>query len=355
MISAVTSLPRDSRRFLRPARSILAQLEVIGKTPTPVQLPQEAWDSCVDLLRLHSEARERRWRIATDHLERRLAGSLDSLIYAVRDSARAFTGDTRHRACPALRSLFADITALTGEFDEVEFDLREKRLWVVTDPIELDGLALGRFRIVLLWARLGENRPYYLEALDPNEASCDSSVIHPHVRDDALCEGDGKSAIRAALESGRVFDFFLLVRQILETYNSASAYVRIEDWVGVKCVDCGSTTDREEAYTCERCDSDLCADCTSSCSDCGRSSCSECRSHCHGCESDFCRRCLNDCEDCGDAFCSSCLTDGICDPCRETSEEPDEDLEPVAAEAATIASTDPQVHADGVGEVGLFA
>lgn len=355
MISTVSPVAASARRFLRPAGSILATLEAGPRSSSNIQLPQEAWNTCLALGRLHGNVQNRGWRSATEHIERRLASSLESLIYAVRDSARSCSCDSHGPARTTLRSLVEDLSALTSEFDEVDFDLREKRLWVVTDPIELEGLALGRFRIVLRWARLGEIRPYFLEAIDPNESAGDASVTHPHVRDEALCEGDGKAAIRAALEEGRLFDFFMLVRQILETYNSSSAYVRIEDWVGVKCVDCGSTADREEASSCERCDSDLCSDCVSSCSACGRSSCSECQSHCQGCESDFCRRCLNDCDGCGDTFCSSCLTDGMCDTCRQTSEEPDEDLEPVAAEATTIAPTDPQVHADGMGQVDLHA
>lgn len=355
MISAHSLVDSSARRFLRPAGSILATLEAERRSSNNIRLPQQAWHQCLDLARLYDDVQNRGWRTATEHIERRLASALESLIYAVRDSARSCSCDAHGPASASLRSLVEDLSALTSEFDEVEFDLREKRLWVVTDSIELKGLALGRFRIVLRWARLGENRPYFLEAVDSNEAAGDSSVTHPHVRDDALCEGEGKAAIRAALEEGRLFDFFLLVRQILETYNSSSAYVRIEDWVGVQCVDCGSTTDHEDASTCERCESELCSECVSSCSDCGQSSCSECRSSCQDCESDFCRRCLNDCDACGDVFCSSCLTDGLCDTCRETSEQPDEDMEPVAAEATTTIRTDPQIHADGVGEVGIFA
>ncbi|MBA4017585.1 MAG: hypothetical protein C0483_10470 [Pirellula sp.] len=248
-----------------------------------------------------------------------------------------------------------DLTALETEFNEVEVDLRKKQLSVTTDSIELEGVSLGQFVIRLNWSHLGENRPYEVEAVEPNPAAGDSSVTHPHVHGNALCEGDGKFAIRSALEAGRLLDFFLLVRQILETYNPSSAYVRIKDWEGVSCVDCGCTTDRDESSSCERCESDLCSDCVSNCSDCGRSSCSECRSVCHGCDADYCRRCLNDCDACGDAFCGECLTDGQCDNCRETLEEPDETLEPEVAKAAAPVTTDAEVHADGVGEVGLPA
>lgn len=349
-----TDMP-SSRRFIRAATMIMTALDAGRRSDVQVRLPLEAWKTCEAIVRLRDEVRSRGWSRAAGHVERRLASSLESLSYAIRDVTRQCSGAFYLPVRPSLRSLVDDLSAMETEFDEVEFDLREKRLSVVTEPIELDKLALGRFRIVLRWSQLGENRSYVVEAIDGNEAAGDSSVTHPHVRDDALCEGDGKAAIRAALEEGRLFDFFLLVRQILETYNASSAYVRIEDWVGVRCVDCGSTVDREDSSSCERCESELCSDCVSSCSDCGRSSCSECQRLCHGCENDFCRRCLNDCDACGDAFCGSCLTDGICDNCRETSEEPDEDLEPVAAEATTTAPTEAEVHADGVGKTGLSA
>jgi hypothetical protein len=343
------------RKFMRPAASLMAALDAGRAQSAPVRLPGMSWNECTELVELYDKVRERGWNTAAEHVRRRLASSLETLFHEVRQSMKHCADQSAVAARPSLRSVVDDLGALEGEFDEVEFDLRTRELAVVTDPIELEEVALGRFRIRLRWRRLGESRPYVIEALDPNPAATDSGVTHPHVHDEALCEGDGKAAIRAALEEGRFFDFFLLVRQILETYNSSSAYVRLSEWAGVSCTDCGSTTDRDEACYCERCESDLCNDCASCCGDCGRTSCSDCRTFCQGCDDFYCRGCLNACDACGESFCSQCLTDGLCETCRENLEEPDDDLEPEASETTAPDATDAEVCADGVGEVGLPA
>lgn len=343
------------RRFLRPAAALITALDAARTTSSPVRLPGMSWAECAELVELYDKVRDRGWNTAAEHVRRRLGSALESLFHEVRRTMKECAERATVAVRPSLRSVIDDLTALECEFDEVEIDLRARQLSVVTDPIELEDLPLGRFQIRLRWGRLAESRPYVVEALDPNPAATDSSVTHPHVNDEALCEGDGKAAIRSALEEGRFFDFFLLVRQILETYNPSSAYVRIKEWVGVSCVDCGSTTDRDEASFCERCESDLCSDCVSCCGDCGRTSCSECRTSCQGCDGDYCRGCLNACDACGESFCSECVTDGLCEPCRENLEEPEDALEPESEETAPTDAADAEVCADGVGKVGLPA
>ena len=41
-----------------------------------------------------------------------------------------------------------------------------------------------------------------------------------------MLRSDGHSA------DGRLFDFFVIVRQVLNTYNPHSAYISLEDWDG---------------------------------------------------------------------------------------------------------------------------
>lgn len=343
------------RRYLRPAAAILGALDSERSGDSSLWLPFMTWNECDEVAQLYETVRARGWNTAAKHIRRRLAGSLETLFHEIRQAMKRCADQPSATTRSSLRSVVDDLAALETEFDEIEFDLRSKHLCVVTAPIELDELPLGRFQIRLRWGRLAESRPYVVEALDPNPAATDSSVTHPHIRDDALCEGDGKAAIRAALNEGRLFDFFLLVRQILETYNSSSAYVRIREWSGVNCVDCGSTIDPDDASYCERCESDVCSDCVFCCGDCGRTSCSECRTSCQACSSDYCRNCLNDCEACGESFCSECLTDGLCESCRETLEEPEDVLEPEATQTTATDAADAEVCADGVGEAGLPA
>ena len=77
--------------------------------------------------------------------------------------------------------------------DETEF-------WVTTEPIELEGIALGRFEIRFNWLTVADERPYRVVALDPNPASRSADTTHPHVQYERLCEGDGARAIHQALQ-----------------------------------------------------------------------------------------------------------------------------------------------------------
>ena len=63
----------------------------------------------------------------------------------------------------------------------------------------------------------------------------------------------GPSHQARRLASGRLLDFFVLVRQILQTYNDGSAHVPLDDWEArsARIVTRGS---RDEGSSCERCD-----------------------------------------------------------------------------------------------------
>jgi len=71
---------------------------------------------------------------------------------------------------------------------------------------------------------------------------------------DVVCEGDGAAAIKAALEEGRLCDFFSMVGSILNTYNPDNPYVALSDWDGVACYECGYVMDYESSYYCTYCD-----------------------------------------------------------------------------------------------------
>lgn len=355
MIQANQSNPGDRRRLIRTAARIVEALVAARRQQALVRLPRDTWEECQDIVGRLREAESRGWQAAAAQIRRNLTYPLASLVGTLQASAKSISEPSDLPSTLNHRALLDELAALETEFTEFGFDLKERRVWVVTDAIILEDVALGRFRIVLDWRRLGEDHPYEVQAEEPNPAGGDESVTHPHVRDDALCEGEGRAPIRAALAEGRLFDFFVLVRQILGNYNPGSAYVKLRSWNGVGCADCGDDVPADESTSCERCETDLCYDCSSSCSDCGRTCCSECRSHCTACDECFCEGCLLDCDDCENSFCSGCLTDGRCESCRETSEEPDEILEPEVAPQATPAAPDLAIHADGMGKARVPA
>ena len=174
---------------------------------------------------------------------------------------------------------------------------------------------------------LYSSSPYRVIALEPNPAATDSSITHPHVNAEKLCEGEGSAAIRAAIEEGRICDFFTLVRSILNTYSADSPYVPLADWDGTSCYDCGYTVSSEDRYYCYRCEHDYCSDCSSYCHKCEETVCLGCGGQCSGCEEFLCLNCVSKCQECEGMFCESCLEDGMCENCREELENEDEQEE----------------------------
>ena len=271
-----------TRPMLRLALGIHEQL-VAGRPPPEIALPHDAWDELCTIVNRLRLAQDRRWNVAAS----RLTVDVESIVRALSRRLLALLPTNEcpphNRAIASLGDVFADLRALHDEFSEVRIESKAHQLIVVTDEIHLEHFNLGRFEIVLNWRRLGEARAYDVVALDPAPAASDSSTTHPHVRDDSLCEGDGHAPIHNALRQGRLLDFFILVRQILETYNPDSAYIRLSSWNGATCHDCGSLAAEDETTLCDRCETDLCCDCSSCCTDCARSCCSGCYELCGGC------------------------------------------------------------------------
>jgi hypothetical protein len=237
-------------------------------------------------------------------------------------------------------AIYRDLLALSREFEHVEVDLSTREVAVTTDPIVLDDVFLGDFEIRLSWDDIGDIRqPYRVIARDPHPSAKRSDVTHPHVQDEHLCEGEGSPAIAAALTERRIFDFFLLVDQVLHTYGRGSTYVELSDWTGVPCESCGANLMEDEQYECRSCGDVCCDECTSNCQGCDESFCSGCLVGCAECSDSYCGSCLAECRECRQRCCKNCLQEsGFCGRCdeqqaEEQENEPTEDLrnESVAA------------------------
>jgi hypothetical protein len=282
-------------------------------------------------------ATTRGWKEASRIARRRLDDDLHYLVHEI-DRLRSAI-DQHHQPMPmvSLRGIIDDLRSLEDEFDCIEVNLREQTLSITTEPIVLEEIQFGAFTIVLDWTKIHDHWPYRVVANDPHPARSNEDVTHPHVSSEKLCEGNAHLAIRNALEEGRLFDFFVILRQILRTYNPSSPYVSIENWHGVPCHDCGSLTG-DEYDVCHTCESMICFDCSNSCDDCGERCCGRCLDTCRGCDRSFCPHCLRDCEACGNPFCQECLIENdTCQACLEAQEE----------------ETDASLHPDGVGEAPL--
>ena len=289
-----------------------------------------------DLMRQHIKAMAHSWFLAAKRIRKQIGRVLQDLNYATHN-LREINLETR--ALPACSVILADLLELERELGPIQFDAKSFSLSIVTDSIELEGIGLGPFRIELALNQLKELHrltPYQCLAEEPYPAGTDDTVTHPHVSGNTLCEGDGKVPIRRALEQGRLCDFFTLITHILNTYNTDSPYIRLDEWEGTPCYDCDQTINREDRYTCEHCNRDFCDECSSSCRICDLTCCLHCGGLCHGCEEYVCRTCTSQCADCQEHFCIDCLTDGLCETCIEQKEQDHETQEQQECQEPTL-------------------
>jgi hypothetical protein len=276
------------------------------------------------LIRQFNVARQRRWFAAASRIRNRLRVALNELKCSLQTVNDAIVDHADGPAVCNLRHIYDDLLSLYDEFTDVRVDLKTRQISVTTEPLELEGVYLGRFEIQLTWNDLlnGHPRNYRVVALDPVPAPANDSVTHPHVQDESLCEGDGHLPILNALRQGRLYDFFVIVANLLRTYNSGSPYIALSDWHGVECTACGCTSSDDDIRSCEKCETSLCTDCCEFCEDCSGSFCSECTSCCECCSEYRCDRCLQPCSNCDAATCRGCLEDNErCSDCDKNEEK----------------------------------
>lgn len=224
----------------------------------------------------------------------------------------------RRRQFP-LRDFYHDLQQLEQEFADLRVDWDESLLIVETEPIVLEDVELGYFSIRLNWKQWSEERTMAclrIVAEEPNTAELNDEITHPHVRDGELCAGNAQSPLHKALEEGRLAEAFLIVRSVLTTYNRNSAYVRLDEWQGIPCYDCGSVTNPDARSYCEGCEHDYCNTCITSCASCGDIRCLSCIGSCSACQENCCRSCSTPSALSDQELCRSCRE--VCPGCQST-------------------------------------
>ncbi len=333
---------RRSRRFWRTALQIHEQLHKISVLQS-VEVPTSSWDAFARQTALLQICQRSGWKYALDSsqydLERTLTELTDRLkMIRVHLRSQADSGPIH-----SVVEIWRELIAIQDEFVEIRSDLKNHVIKVTTEPIELEGVDFGRFQIVLDWHQIASRYSYTIEALDPYPAESKENLFHPHVNDGVLCEGDGQAAIRQALHQGRLFDFFVLVRQVLFTYNRTSAYLTLDKWSGFPCRDCGEVAESEELLRCRECLDTVCTGCAGSCNSCCEGCCQGCQRICPHCENYYCPACLIDCSACGSTGCDACLADGRCPDCQpqEDDDESQQNCNELNSEDAAGASLHP--------------
>ena len=298
-------MPLNRKTALRLAREIdeaLAADQVALGSPI---LPTAEWQHCQTLLNKMNLAHNLNWELAANRCRRDLRESLHRLTRTTAEIGRQLAPPDDNPKHASAREIYADLITLHDEFDQISFDRDSQSITATTAPIELEGVYLGPFEIRVYLEDLSAGSPYEYRVIasDPQPAASDDSVTHPHIQDQILCEGAGRKAIQQALEQGRLLDFFFIVANTLQTYNSGSPYVSLENWQGMPCADCGITVNPEARWLCEKCEETLCRSCYINCSDCDGVYCSECVTRCERCNERLCNDCITSCSDCGDDVC----------------------------------------------------
>jgi hypothetical protein len=293
------------------------------------------------LLRQTDRATRHSWHLAAQ----RLKADVSSELRAVASSCQELLKASAPREVPviSLQNLIDDLQQLQAEFEDVDLSQRG-RIIVTSGPVELEGISLGRFAMELHFSRLGEQPSsscFDCDALDPNPASGNEDVTHPHVQAKNLCAGDATVPIASALGQGRICDAFCLVHSVLQTYNPNSPFISLSNWDGVSCSDCGYSTDRDNLYFCDGCSNDYCEECISSCDLCGTSRCDGCLERDEISDQRCCASCREKCTTCKrlvdkDSFdpdsglCPGCLEEQTTDRAQEDELEPPTDAPTLA-------------------------
>ena len=289
-----------------------------------------------------------RHRIAAQHgwpaaAIRTRSGLLDRFIdlRAIVTDAHALQGgpDLRPDRAVTAWQILEELRSLE-EFDDPQLDGQGGAIAVTTEPILLEEVPLGRFRIKLDLGRLRSGgidaSAFSVEALEPNPPHGDEAVTHPHVRDGSPCLGEATVPIQTALRQGRINDAFRLVERILQTYNPSSAFRRLGEWMHVMCENCGDEVSPESSILCSACEQTFCSHCDAICQGCHESFCQSCVETTSDGEHHVCSECAGHCGQCGAADLSSTLEDqdGLCRSCFEEQESQGDDDAEEAAPAA---------------------
>ena len=300
---------------------------------------------------LYYTAVEKGWLKGAGKVISRVSRNLNDFSYHLQRFKELINAD--ETKLPKLSDVFDELSQIDQELGEYKFDLKEKTISVITEPITLDDISFGSFEIKLFIDQINKlytDSPYRVIALEPNPAGADDNVTHPHVSSERLCEGDGHVSIKRSLEQGRLCDFFTMIVSVLQTYNPDSPYVSLDDWEGISCYDCGCTVSGDDCYYCECCDRDYCSQCSTYCRMCDTTICLGCAYECPSCNEPVCQSCAAKCKDCEEAYCKDCLTeDGLCNSCQEQRKENEDE------EQESESETQPAIQSDSMGETIIHA
>jgi hypothetical protein len=222
---------------------------------------------------------------------------------------------------PTVEYFFNELRYVRKVFKPIK--LKKNILIATTKDIVLDGIELGPFEMHLDIDKISKIEyigDTIVNPVKPNYAPGCDSYPHPNVECNYLCTGAGETSLWYALTNARIFDYFEIVNNILNTYGSANPFMSLDSWNGECCYECGEVENKETISECYYCEGNyLCSCCDRRCVACDDSVCHDCgkASYCYSCDHTICVDCGTKCNICGE-MCSdigtecSCLTKASC-------------------------------------------
>ncbi len=339
-------MPARDRKLWNSAERIVMALQQGRCDVESPRLPLQHQSDLLRLQRQHEIAQQRGWHAAAQQVRQTLHSRSQWFV----NDLQRFVNDSRPEPDEPLVTagdLYRDVLALMSEFPDVHVDRPETTVSVVTDRIVLEAIDLGPFEIVWNWSRLHADQELRIVPQEPNYARRDDEVCHPHIRGTTLCVGDAEIPLRRAFHAGRLYDAFLILRQVLQTYNPSSPYVALSDWSGSHCAWCDQPLSDSDAWGCETCGETLCEDCHRACHVCGNTLCERCETLCADCDAAVCRACRPLLGHRRSERCPTCHTK------EQTADEEDHDEELPTPPDTEV--PDPEVLPHGVGQAPLLA
>lgn len=273
----------------------------------------------------------------------------NTLGYSGNTPGYRFSSPASYATLPRPQRIISELDQLADDFGHWSLEPTDCALSVITEPVELEGIDFGRFRLSLDVGQVADVTrplPVRVEALEPNPAAGSDHVTHPHVSESRLCPGDARSPLSRALQDGRLADFFLVLRSVLRTYNPDSAYVDLDTWDHAACChDCGIGMHPDGTCWCSLCEHDFCDECVGGCLGCHETTCFCCLINCDHCEEGYCSHCIEACVGCGASSCPDCLEDQLCPICQEAKETENESQEVCPEATASHSASNHPPHA----------
>ena len=215
---------------------------------------------------------------------------------------------------PGIKSIVDELNTLISEFGGFSFG-DNLALNVKIGPFKIQEIDFGEFLAEVSLKKVGIfNYDHSLKAfaISPKYPINDNIHTHPHIRNNNICIGNGRSLISKALFENRLFDTYSIINSVLNTYSD-DPFLKIEAWTGISCNDCGEYYTDKDASQCDQCGKIYCPDCVTQCCSSSDYLCYNCKSSsfkCFYCNKRMCCECVLICESCNSKYCNE--HDKIC-------------------------------------------